>query len=466
MKIFNTLSRVKEEFIPLEEGKVSIYACGPTVYNYFHLGNARPFVTFDTLRRYLQYKSYDVTFVQNFTDIDDKMIQEANHEGITVKELAERYIGEYFIDAEGLNVLPADYHPRATETIDDMIEMIADLMAKDYAYIANDGVYFSVRKFPDYAKLSHFDLDELIQNARKELQESSGKKDSVDFVLWKFAKAGEPSWESPWGQGRPGWHIECSAMSKKYLGETIDIHCGGQDLIFPHHENEIAQSEAANGKQFVRYWMHNGFITVDNQKMSKSEGNFFTVRDVAKIHGYMPIRLFLLNSHYRSPINYSLDLIEQTKHAYERLETCWKNLLFVLEHSEGKNNDKQREHITQAIEKSEEGFVAAMDDDLNTAEALGHVFDFVRMINTEMQQADDIEAFTKAKAYLTRVLDCLGISFALDGGIPESIKLLAEKRQEAKLNKDFALADKLRDEIQNAGFQVIDTPQGPKIEKA
>lgn len=465
MKIFNTLTREKELFTPLEEGKVKIYLCGPTVYNFFHLGNARPFVTFDTLRRYLQYLGYEVQFVQNFTDIDDKMIQEANTENILVQDLADRYISEYFIDAEGLNIMKATYHPRATETISEMIALIQDLMDKGYAYIAEDGVYFAVRKFPAYAKLSKFNLDDLIQNARKDLSERSGKQDAVDFVMWKFKKAGEPFWPSPWGDGRPGWHIECSAMVKKYLGETIDIHCGGQDLIFPHHENEIAQSEAANEKTFVHYWMHNGFITVDDQKMSKSEGNFFTVREIAKVYGYMPIRLFLLNSHYRSPINYSIDLMEQFKHAYERMETCWKNIQFQLAQGKESTDVEQSLRIDQAIKHTIQGFEAAMNDDMNTADALGKLFDFIRQINVELQEVKDHEALAKASSTLEKLLYVLGIHFEWDEEIPQEIKELVEKRQLAKQEKNYALADKLRDEVQNQGYIITDTPQGPKIEK-
>ncbi len=465
MKIFNTLTREKELFTPLEEGKVKIYLCGPTVYNFFHLGNARPFVTFDTLRRYLQYLGYEVQFVQNFTDIDDKMIQEANTENILVQDLADRYISEYFIDAEGLNIMKATYHPRATETISEMIALIQDLMDKGYAYIAEDGVYFAVRKFPAYAKLSKFNLDDLIQNARKDLSERSGKQDAVDFVMWKFKKAGEPFWPSPWGDGRPGWHIECSAMVKKYLGETIDIHCGGQDLIFPHHENEIAQSEAANEKTFVHYWMHNGFITVDDQKMSKSEGNFFTVREIAKVYGYMPIRLFLLNSHYRSPINYSIDLMEQFKHAYERMETCWKNIQFQLAQGKESTDVEQSLRIDQAIKHTIQGFEAAMNDDMNTADALGKLFDFIRQINVELQEVKDHEALAKASSTLEKLLYVLGIHFEWDEEIPQEIKELVEKRQMAKQEKNYALADKLRDEVQNQGYIITDTPQGPKIEK-
>lgn len=465
MKIFNTLTREKELFTPLEEGKVKIYLCGPTVYNFFHLGNARPFVTFDTLRRYLQYLGYEVQFVQNFTDIDDKMIQEANTENILVQDLADRYISEYFIDAEGLNIMKATYHPRATETISEMIALIQDLMDKGYAYIAEDGVYFAVRKFPAYAKLSKFNLDDLIQNARKDLSERSGKQDAVDFVMWKFKKAGEPFWPSPWGDGRPGWHIECSAMVKKYLGETIDIHCGGQDLIFPHHENEIAQSEAANEKTFVHYWMHNGFITVDDQKMSKSEGNFFTVREIAKVYGYMPIRLFLLNSHYRSPINYSIDLMEQFKHAYERMETCWKNIQFQLAQGKESTDVEQSLRIDQAIKHTIQGFEAAMNDDMNTADALGKLFDFIRQINVELQEVKDHEALAKASSILEKLLYVLGIHFEWDEEIPQEIKELVEKRQMAKQEKNYALADKLRDEVQNQGYIITDTPQGPKIEK-
>lgn len=465
MYIFNTLTRQKEKFEPIEEGKVKIYACGPTVYNYFHLGNARPFITFDTLRRYLEYKGYEVTFVQNFTDIDDKMITRAQEDGITVRALADKYIEEYYKDARGLNIEEASYHPRATETIDEIVRFVGELVDKGFAYVGNDGVYFSVEKFPEYTKLSHYDLDELIQNARKEINKDSGKKDQVDFVLWKFKKEGEPAWPSPWGEGRPGWHIECSAMARKYLGQTIDIHCGGQDLIFPHHENEIAQSEAANGKPFVHYWMHNGFITVNHSKMSKSEGNFFTVREISEKVGYMPIRLFILSSHYRSPINYSLDLVEQAGRAYERIETCWKNMQFLLDNNPDAVDEEQREALSNLVRQKQADFDEAMDDDLNTAEAMGVLFELVRELNTAMQNFKDYQAFKEAQDVLGKLLNVLGLNVSQEDQVPQEVLDLVQARQDAKKNKDYASADRIRDRIEQAGYKVMDTAQGPQLEK-
>ncbi len=468
MQIYNTKSRTKEELVPLEPGIIKIYSCGPTVYNYFHLGNARPFITFDTLRRYLEYKGNDVQFVQNFTDIDDKVINKANAEGITYKELSDRYIEEYFKDAEGLNIKEATHHPRATDSMDEIIALIETLVEKDLAYVANDGVYYAARKFPNYCCLSHFDVDELVKNARKDVTSESGKKDSVDFALWKFRKENEPYWPSPWGEGRPGWHIECSAMSKQYLGETIDIHSGGKDLIFPHHENEIAQSEGASGKPFVRYWMHNGFINIDGEKMSKSEGNFFLVRELAEKYGYMPVRMFMLNSHYRSPINFSPDLIESASSAFTRIETTIKNLRFTLESDLGESDSTEREaqdqRLAEATEKARASFDAAMDDDLNTAEALGVVFELVRVINSELAEPLSKSALESARATLETLTDVLGLAFETGGGIPAEITELADARQSAKAEKNWALADALRDEIQAKGYKITDTPQGPHIE--
>lgn len=468
MQIFNTMTRTKEEFVPLEPGKVKIYSCGPTVYNYFHLGNARPFITFDTLRRYLEYKGYEVDFVQNFTDIDDKVINRANEEGISYSDLADRYIAEYYVDANGLNIEEATHHPRATETIPEIVDMIKTLVDKGYAYVGKDGVYYAARTFPHYCSLSHFDVDELVKNARKDVTSESGKRDSIDFVLWKFRKPGEPFWPSPWGEGRPGWHIECSAMSKKFLGETIDIHSGGQDLIFPHHENEIAQSEAASDKPFVHYWMHNGFINVNGEKMSKSEGNFFTVRDIAEKYGYMPIRLFMLSSHYRSPINYSPDLIESAAAAFARIETSVKNLNFVLAQGfdvpEEEAVKRQDVVLSEACRDAVSHFEEAMDDDLNTADALGAIFELVRIANSELAVPASAEALTLTRDTLVKLCDVLGFRFAESGGIPQAILDLAEARQKAKQERNFALADQLREEIQEAGYRITDTPQGPKIE--
>lgn len=468
MIIYNTMARKKMELVPLKEDLFRIYACGPTVYNYFHLGNARPLVNFDVLRRYLEYKGYKVKFVQNFTDVDDKVINRANAEGKSIRELSDFYIQEYFKDADGLNVQRAEVHPRATDNIAEMLELIERLVEKDIAYVANDGVYFAVDKFPDYLKLSGFNKEDLWENVRKEENVKSGKKSSSDFVLWKFNKPGEPSWESPWGDGRPGWHLECSAMSQKYLGETFDIHCGGKDLIFPHHENEIAQSEAASGKEFARYWMHNGFITVDNEKMSKSQNNFFLIREIANEYGYMPIRLFLLNSHYRSPINYSIEMIQSSKTAYERIKNCYKNLKYTLdnfklteENSESLEELNRLQEINQA---TKEHFERAMDDDLNTADALGAIFELVKEINIVLENPKSNKGLALIFSCLEELTNVLGLSFDEENDIPEEILELVEKRTQAKAEKNYQLADELRDEIVSRGYKLTDTAQGTKVE--
>lgn len=468
MQLFNTLTRRKEEFVPLHEGKVGIYSCGPTVYNYFHLGNARPFITFDTLRRYFEYLGYEVTFVQNFTDIDDKMISAAKNEGKTVRQLADFYIDQYYKDARGLNIKDATYHPRATESIPEIVDMIKTLVDKGYAYPAKDGVYYSVRKFAGYCCLSHFDIDDLRQNVRKDVMSESGKEDPADFALWKFKKPDEPFWPSPWGDGRPGWHIECSAMSKKYLGESIDIHSGGKDLIFPHHENEIAQSEAASGKPFVKYWVHNGFITVNNEKMAKSQGNFFMVREIAEKYGYMPIRLFMLNSHYRSPIDFSTDLIESAAAAYTRIKTAVNNSEFVLKsgfEAESEAAKKQKTALEEAASKAETQFREAMDDDLNTADALGAIFELVRTLNIAVAEPASADGIREAREILLKLCDVLGLCFEEEeNSIPKEIEELVEARTKAKKDRNFAEADRLRDLIKEKGYKVTDTPQGPHIE--
>ena len=468
MIIYNTMARKKMELVPLEENLFRIYACGPTVYNYFHLGNARPLVNFDTLRRYLKYKGYKVKFVQNFTDIDDKVINRANAENKSIRELSDFYIQEYFKDADGLNVQRADVHPRATDSIPEMLELIGKLVEKDIAYVANDGVYFAVDKFPAYLKLSGFNKEDLWENVRKEENVESGKKSSSDFVLWKFNKPGEPSWESPWGDGRPGWHLECSAMSQKYLGETFDIHCGGKDLIFPHHENEIAQSEAASGKEFARYWMHNGFITVDNEKMSKSQNNFFLIREIANEYGYMPIRLFLLNSHYRSPINYSIDMIQSSKSAYERIKNCYKNLKYTLDNfkvtEENSESLEEFNHLQKLYQETKEHFERAMDDDLNTADALGAIFELVKEINIVLENPKSSEGLALLFSCLEELTNVLGLSFDEENDIPEEILELVEKRTQAKAEKNYQLADELRDEIVSSGYKLTDTAQGTKVE--
>ena len=459
MRIFNTLTREKQEFIPIDQNEVKIYACGPTVYNYIHIGNARPLCVFDVLRRYLEWRGVNVKYVQNFTDIDDKLIKKANEEGITVPEVAERYIKEFRVDSDGLNVKPATVHPRATENIDEIISIIESLIEKGFAYESGGDVYYRAKMFKEYGKLSHQPLEDLESGARIAVGEI--KEDPMDFCLWKGAKPGEPKWSSPWGDGRPGWHIECSAMSCRYLGKTIDIHCGGQDLIFPHHENEIAQSEAANGQEFARYWMHNGFINVDNRKMSKSLGNFFTVRDVAEKFGYEPIRYHMISSHYRSPINYSIDIIEQGKSALERLYNCRDRIDFAVSHAE------EGGVAPEFIEKCKNDFIAAMEDDLNTADALAAVFTLAKEINMAIDagaKKDELRAMAKAMDELTGVLGFLynRKTDTIDAEIEE----LIAKRTEARKNKNFAEADAIRDKLKEMGIILEDTPQGVKWTRA
>lgn len=458
MRIYNTLSRQKEEFVPLEPSKVRIYACGPTVYNFIHIGNARPICVFDVLRRYLEYRGYDVTFVQNFTDIDDKLIKKANEEGITVAEVAERYIAEYKKDAEGLGVRPATVHPRATEVVDKIIEIVSHLVEKGYAYESNGDVYFRVHKFEDYGKLSHMPIEDLEAGSRVDVSEL--KEDPLDFALWKAAKPGEPYWESPWGQGRPGWHIECTAMIQKHLGETIDIHCGGQDLAFPHHEDEIAQGECCTGKPYARYWMHNGFINVDNQKMSKSLGNFFTVRDVAEKFGYEPIKYLMLSSHYRSPINYSYDIITQCIAALQRLHNCRDHMDFALTtavDAAGEGDAAFMKEIDQCVEK----FVTVMDDDLNTADGITALFDMVKIINTYLTEPRSKEAVNYAIRRFDELTDVLGLLYNRETeDLDAEIEELIAQRQAARAAKNFAEADRIRDELKARGIELKDTPQG------
>ena len=455
MKIFNTLTRQKDEFVPINKGEVKIYACGPTVYNYIHIGNARPLCVFDTLRRYLEWRGNKVDFVQNFTDIDDKLIKRANEENTTVPDVAERYIKEFWTDAKGLNIKEATVHPRATENIEQIQNIIKTLIDKGYAYCSGGDVYYRAKKFSEYGKLSHQPLEELEAGARIDVTEI--KEDPMDFCLWKAAKPGEPFWESPWGNGRPGWHIECSAMAGRYLGKTIDIHCGGLDLIFPHHENEIAQSEAANGCEFAHYWMHNGFINVDNHKMSKSLNNFFTVRDVAERYGYEPIRYMMVSCQYRSPINYSAEVIEQAKNSLERLYTCRDNIDFALK------NAHEGGEIPAFIEQRKQEFIDAMEDDLNTADALAAVFMLVRDINTAISAGAGKKALEVFAEVFDELTGVLGLVYnrkteTLDSEIEE----LINKRTEARKNKDFKTADEIRDKLKEMGIILEDTPQGVK----
>ncbi len=463
---------MKEEFVPMEEGKVKMYACGPTVYNFFHLGNARPFITFDTLRRYLEYRGYDVTFCQNFTDIDDKMINKANEEGTTVKEIADRYIAEYYKDADALGILRPTFQPRATETMDEIIALISDLMEKGYAYIIEgDGVYYDVPKFKEYGKLSHYNLEDLQAGGGERGASYEGKKNPADFALWKFKKEGEPFWNSPWGEGRPGWHIECSAMNRKYLGKTIDIHGGGQDLIFPHHENEIAQSEAANGCTFARYWMHNAFVNVDNEKMSKSLGNFFTVRDIVEKFPYEVIRFFILSGHYRMPINFSDELLKAAQNGLERIMTAVESSDFILANASGLHpEDAAAKELADATSEAKASFIANMDDDMNTADAITSVYTLVRVLNTHLTAKDVSEKEIKAAAdMICELMNVLGLDVRAilkkDSGIPSEVMDLVNQRVEAKKNKDFAKADALRDQVSAMGYQIKDTPQGPQVTK-
>ena len=458
MKIYNTLTRSKEELKTVKEGEVGIYACGPTVYNFIHIGNARPLCVFDVLRRYLEWRGYKVNFVQNFTDIDDKLIKKANEEGITVPEVAERYIGEFWTDVKGMNIREATVHPRATENIDAILSIIEKLVEKGFAYAANGDVYFRAKKFNEYGKLSHQPLEDLEAGARIDIAEH--KENPMDFALWKGAKPGEPTWPSPWGEGRPGWHIECSAMSQRYIGETIDIHCGGQDLIFPHHENEIAQSEAASGKDFAHYWMHNGYINVDNRKMSKSLNNFFTVREVAGVYGYEPIRYLMISSHYRSPINYSAEIIEQSRNALDRLYNCRENLVFRMKSAE---SGEKTADFSQFVDE----FITAMDDDLNTADAIAALFNLTREINTMLGGNPTKEDCEEALRVFSELSGVLGLVYNVkEDNIDEQVEEMIRQRTEARKNRDFATADAIRDKLKEMGITLEDTPQGVKWTRA
>lgn len=459
MRLYNTLTRKKEEFVPLHKGEVRMYSCGPTVYNYFHIGNARPFIVFDTLRRYFEYKGYRVIFVQNFTDIDDKMINRAKEEGVTVKELGDRFIEEYFKDADNLGIKRATVHPRATEHVQDIIEFIKRLEEKGLAYEVEGDVYFDTSAFPDYGKLSGQNMEELEAGARIDVDEK--KRNPMDFALWKAKKPGEPAWDSPWGPGRPGWHIECSVMAIKYLGETIDIHSGGQDLTFPHHENEIAQSEGATGKPFARYWLHNGYINVNNQKMSKSLGNFFTVRDIQKEFDLEVVRLFMLSAHYRSPVNFSRELLEQAQSALDRLYNARNNIEYLLEQAKEREMTETEKELAAQLESYVEKFEEAMEDDVNTADAIAVIFDLVKDINTNL-------SFENSKALLKKAYDIFSTLTGVLGLVQKrerkdldaEIEALIEKRQQARKEKNWAVADQIRDELKARGIILEDTPQG------
>ncbi|MBK5252668.1 MAG: cysteine--tRNA ligase [Peptostreptococcaceae bacterium] len=460
MKIYNTQSNRKEEFIPLNEGKVNFYVCGPTVYNFFHIGNARPFVVFDTVRRYLEYKGYKVNYVQNFTDVDDKIIKKAIEEGITSQEVGDKYIKEYFEDADALGVRRATKHPRVTETIPEIIDFIKILVDKGYGYVKNGNVYYDTKKFKGYGKLSGQNIDDLVSGARIEVNVE--KKSPTDFVLWKNQKPGEPGWESPWGMGRPGWHIECSVMSTKYLGDTLDIHAGGQDLIFPHHENEIAQSEAATGAPYVKYWMHNGYITINNEKMSKSKGNFFTVRDIRKDYDGEVLRFFLLSAHYRNPINFNRELIEQAKVSLERLYNTKKNLEHLEKHATLSDMNDSEKKILEEMASHESKFVEVMDDDMNTADALASLFEFSKHINSETNENSSKEFIKAVFDKFVELSSVLGFLEKQEELLDGDIQKLIDQRQLARKEKNYALSDEIRDNLSEQGIVLEDTPQGVK----
>ena len=468
IRIYNTLSKKKEDFVPLEEGKVRMYVCGPTVYNFIHIGNARPMIVFDTVRRYLEHKGYEVNFVSNFTDVDDKIIKKAIEEGVPAEEISQRYIAECKKDMEGMNIKPATTHPLATQEIGGMIEMISELIEKGYAYEKNGTVYYRTRKFAEYGKLSHKNLDDLQGGNRSLLVSGEDEKeDPLDFVLWKPKKEGEPAWQSPWGEGRPGWHIECSVMSKKYLGEQIDIHGGGEDLIFPHHENEIAQSEACSGKCFSRYWMHNAFLNIDNRKMSKSLGNFFTVREIGEKYDLQVLRFFMLNAHYRSPLNFSADLMESSKNALERILTAVENLKYVAEHASLQEMTEEEVLKLEETKKFEENFDDSMDDDFNTADAIAAVFDLVKFANTNVAESSS-KAFADAlRGKIQSLCDILGIITEKKAELLDAdIEQLIEERQAARKAKNFARADEIRNELLEKGIVLEDTREGVKWKRA
>ncbi len=468
MKLYNTLSKQKEEFTPLEEGKVKMYVCGPTVYNFIHIGNARPMIVFDTVRRYFEYKGYDVNYVSNFTDVDDKIIKKANEEGVSSDEISKRYIAECKKDMDGMNIEPATKNPLATEEISGMIEMIQTLIDKGYAYEKNGTVYYSTRKFKDYGKLSHKNLDDLRSGERSLLVSGEDEKeDPLDFVLWKPKKEGEPFWKAPWSEGRPGWHIECSEMSKKYLGEQIDIHAGGEDLVFPHHENEIAQSEAANGKEFAKYWMHNAFLNIDNRKMSKSLGNFRTVREISEQYDLQVLRFFMLSAHYRNPLNFSADLMEASKNGLKRIVNAADNLKFLKKNAANEKMTEEENKLFIQTDAFVADFERAMEDDFNTADAIAAVFDLVKFANSNTDSESSAEYLGKLFDLLVKLTDVLGLLVDKKENIlDEDIEKLIEERQAARKAKDFARADAIRDDLLEKGIVLKDTREGVQWKRA
>ena len=465
MKLYNTLTQKKETFVPIEAGKVRMYSCGPTVYNYFHIGNARPFIVFDVLRRFLEYTGYEVTFIQNFTDVDDKIINRSHEEGISPQAVSEKYIREYFVDADALGIKRASLHPKVSEHIPEIIQMIKTLEEKGLAYNIGGNVYYRVDHFRDYGKLSKQSIEDLKSGARIDINDE--KQSPLDFALWKKKKEGEPYWESPWGQGRPGWHIECSAMSRKHLGETIDIHGGGQDLIFPHHENEIAQSEGSCGKPFANYWVHNGYININNEKMSKSKGNFFTVRDIAKTFDLEVVRMFLLMAHYRSPVNFSEPLLQQAQTALERLYTAKYQMLFLLEKAVAETASEDEIRWITALDKYKKSYIEAMEDDLNTADAISVIFELVRELNTFLDANSSKPAILAAQALFGELTTVLGLAVKeKETSLDADVEALIEQRQAARKAKDFKRSDEIRDQLLAMGIVLEDTREGVKWKKA
>ncbi|MPM35656.1 Cysteine--tRNA ligase [bioreactor metagenome] len=465
MKLYNTLTRTKEEFVPIEEGKVKMYVCGPTVYNYIHIGNARPFIIFDTLRRYLEYRGFDVTYVQNFTDVDDKIIKRGHEEQISPEEVANKYINEYFVDADGLGIKRANVHPRVTDNIEQIIAFVKELEDKGYAYEVNGDVYFDTKKFEGYGKLSKQNQDDLEAGARIEV--NSQKRHPMDFVLWKSKKEGEPGWDSPWGEGRPGWHIECSVMSNRYLGETIDIHAGGQDLAFPHHENEIAQSEARSGKVFSNYWVHNGYININNEKMSKSKGNFFTVRDISEKYDLEIVRFFMLSAHYRNPVNFSDEMLSQAKAGLERLYNAKEKLEFTLSNLSESSMTSQEQSLVTELDGYRAKFINAMEDDLNTADAVSVIFELSKFINSNVNEKSSLEFAKKCLDEFNELTSVLNVvNKTNDDMVDEEIENLIQQRVDAKKNKNFQLADDIRQQLLDKGIILEDTRQGTKWKRA